>query len=368
MIFLKRRNGFTLVELPFDTLDSTELAEVRAVSKSKRKAFTLVELLVVIAIIGILVALLLPAIQAAREAARRIQCTNNMKQIGLAILNYETQKRELPLAYSPNWYGRPYVGPCTQSQQIQTTSNNLKDHFVLTFILPYLEQQAVYDRINLDQDWFDTANNGRGTTNRVATAVDIADYICPSAERRSGKYATDYISLIKISDTDYCNDVEGGPMLTKQRRKREQLYGMLQEIPMPVRKVTDGLSKTFMFFESAGRPNQYNQNGALIGEMPQKTQTGSPYRKSVSPAAPHEGTQWADADTYALWGNVFDPNVCPVTSIMNCDNYSEIYSFHPGGAIFLFGDASADFLSDDVNIDSFISLFTAAADDIAGEY
>ena len=74
-------------------------------NRSHVRAFTLVELLVVIAIIGILVALLLPAIQAAREAARRTQCTNNMKQIGLAILNYESAKKQLPLAYTPNWGG-----------------------------------------------------------------------------------------------------------------------------------------------------------------------------------------------------------------------------------------------------------------------
>src|SRR3954470_21835385 len=109
--------------------------------RSRLLGFTLVELLVVIAIIGILVALLLPAIQAAREAARRTQCTNKMKQIGLAILNYESAKKLLPLAYTPNFTGAQTYGPCNGSAAPTTTTTNptngLHDHFVLTFILPY---------------------------------------------------------------------------------------------------------------------------------------------------------------------------------------------------------------------------------------
>src|SRR5262245_40736756 len=108
-----RRAGFTLVGLP-------------AVSERKRRAFTLVELLVVIAIIGILVALLLPAIQAAREAARRSQCTNNLKQLGLAVLNYTTIKQRMPSGLTQDRLpDGKYVGT---------------SFFVA--ILPYMEEQA----------------------------------------------------------------------------------------------------------------------------------------------------------------------------------------------------------------------------------
>src|SRR5687768_7173176 len=186
-----------------------------------RRGFTLVELLVVIAIIGILVALLLPAIQAAREAARRTQCTNNMKQIGLAILNYESARKHLPLAYTPNWDGRPYVGPCPLGNRIQLYSNKKKAHFVLTFILPYMEQQSIYDQIDFTKDWNDTSTNSKNTTNQKATSVDIADFLCPSAPSRPSTYTTDYITLVDVSDRDYCENFEGGPKLTNQKRMLE---------------------------------------------------------------------------------------------------------------------------------------------------
>ena len=103
-----------------------------------QRGFTLVELLVVIAIIGILVALLLPAVQAAREAARRSRCQNNLKQLGLALLNYHDTHDGLPPA--ANWINLSTV----------TTHNNggLRENWVI-MILPFLEQQTVYDSFNL---------------------------------------------------------------------------------------------------------------------------------------------------------------------------------------------------------------------------
>lgn len=308
--------------------------------RSRNQGFTLVELLVVIAIIGILVALLLPAIQAAREAARRTQCVNNMKQIGLAILNYETAKRELPLAYTPNWTGKPLVGPCNGKPGTGNPPNNLERHFILSFILPYLERQAMFDRIDFSRP-FNNVNN------RPVTDLDIPDYVCPSAPGRPGTATTDYTVLVDIGDTDYCEFLEG-PGLARTKRPLDRLPSMIQDVPTQVRKITDGLSKSLMFFESAGRPEHFIK-GAL------QTTTVPSYK-------------WDDPEVYGLWGNVFDPAVCPFHEVMNCENYSEIYSFHPGGANFLFGDGSVDFLTENIETDTFISLFTAAADDLPGDY
>jgi prepilin-type N-terminal cleavage/methylation domain-containing protein/prepilin-type processing-associated H-X9-DG protein len=351
--------------------------------RSGSPAFTLVELLVVIAIIGILVALLLPAIQAAREAARRAQCVNKMKQIGLAILNYESARKVLPLAYSPNFVPSAACvggatgkcdnsGPCSNVQATRPVSpNGMKDHFILSFILPYMEQQAVYDKIDFvgvsgvptSGNWYSSnIAPAKGTKNKDATAVDIEDFLCPSVERRPSTYTTDYYTIVDIVDIGskgYCTVLEGAG-LVKQPRNVEALEGMIMDKPIKLSRVSDGTSKTFMFFESAGRPNLYDKYKQLTGTM---------YPASPAPGAGQAFSeyQWADPTVYAVYGNSANPD-CGAASIMNCDNYQGIYSFHPNGAHFLFGDGSVSYLTESVDLETFISLFTRAASDIPGPY
>jgi prepilin-type N-terminal cleavage/methylation domain-containing protein/prepilin-type processing-associated H-X9-DG protein len=316
----------------------------------RSRAFTLVELLVVIAIIGILVALLLPAIQAARESARRMQCTNKMKQIGLAILNYESAKKKLPLAYTPYFIGGPYSGTCkASSQAAKPATDTTPEHYILSFILPYMEYQAVYDRIDFTMRGMDTKVSPRtGITNNQATAVDIADFVCPTAPTRPEKYLSDYFVCTVILPfpagpnlpLGYC-DLET-QNLVSQSRPLDKLDGMLTDRPNSVKKVSDGLSKTFMFFECAGRPIE-------MLRRQEKGEQSMRYR-------------WCDKEAYGTWS---PDDECGISNVMNCTNWDDVYSYHAGGANILMGDGSVSYFTEDMSPDIFLTLFTRAADDIA---
>src|SRR3954462_12100709 len=130
--------------------------------KVHRRGFTLIELLVVIAIIAVLIALLLPAVQAAREAARRSQCVNNLKQMGLALMNYESSNGALPPAFEH------YTG---DSSAGKTPTFGMKPR-----MLAFMEQQAMYNAINWSFSW----NSSAGYPNSTVYAASIASFLCPS--------------------------------------------------------------------------------------------------------------------------------------------------------------------------------------------
>ena len=144
-----------------------------------RSGFTLVELLVVITIIGILIALLLPAVQAAREAARRMQCSNNLKQVGLAMHNYHAAQRSLPIGVF-----------LTPRQDEPTTGNGMgtPGHTALAMLLPFVEQRAVWERYNFSIRALDTSQD-------PATSAQISVYQCPS-DNAGGRAAYHSINLL----------------------------------------------------------------------------------------------------------------------------------------------------------------------------
>ncbi|MBL9165096.1 MAG: DUF1559 domain-containing protein [Planctomycetaceae bacterium] len=294
-----------------------------ASSRQASLGFTLVELLVVIAIIGVLVALLLPAVQAARTAARRMACTNNLKQIGLAILNYEGAKKELPPAFMTN-----------------------PNHNVLSMVLPYAEQQSIYSQLKLDLNWDNKSNWGA-----ITAALPIA--VCPETPPPTTlPEETDSINrnimkdfgTVKPADYAVCVDILSGPInvLGKRITKRINWLSILQTEPTEIRHVTDGMSTTWMMMEDAGRPDSWRGGTLQSGRV-----TGGP---------------WADHEQFF---SIHD--VCGAEQMMNCNNNNEIYSFHVGGCMFLYGDGAVRFVSEDVAAETFVSLFTRDDGDVVGE-
>src|SRR4051812_22088733 len=168
-----RRLAFTLVEQPGVSgrkLNAFTLVELPAVSERKRKAFTLVELLVVIAIIGILVALLLPAIQAAREAARRSDCMNRIKQISLACLNYENTRKHFPSA--------------TIVVPENTPPKTLASYWgYIVQILPYMEYSSLASTIQMNVFWQDEPNK------KLLYNTEIPAFRCPTHADQDLTYA-----------------------------------------------------------------------------------------------------------------------------------------------------------------------------------
>ena len=275
--------------------------------------FTLVEVLVVITIIGMLVGLLLPAVQSAREAARRMQCGNNLKQIGLGILGYENTHQVFPPAYT-----------------------RVPAHNMLAFILPYVEQQAVYQQYHFDKNW-------SAAENKTARQTDIALFVCPSAPG-SRKHVTDYATCEDFMPAPKSALLASGQVSPRSEWENlfrpKQLPHFPNAQPTHVADVTDGLSNTFMLFEDGGRPFEY-EGGQRTG------------RTDVT------GSQWAD-DEAEIWVH----DVCDGIRVVNCNNNNEIYSFHPGGCNFLYGDGSVRFHPETMPTETFVSLFTRAAGDI----
>lgn len=308
-------------------------------------AFTLLELLVVITIIGILMALLLPAVQAARSAARRVQCTNHLKQIGVAIHGYENAKKHLPPSYATN-----------------------PNHNILTLLLPYSEQMQVYAKVDFTKHWSNPANY-----DAVRTTIPL--YLCPqtpggSPREAGGRtiYPADYTAsaliapslrnrLVRedlITPRAPANASGGQGDVSQHRYYRSMIVPARRSLsdssnwggPLSLDAVTDGLSNSWMFFEDAGRPHKYLAN----------RRRGNP---NETPREPMSGAAWADHEA-EFWVH----NTCNGSRMMNCSNNNEIYSFHVGGANFAYGDGSVSFSSETIHPEVFVSLFTCSAGDI----
>jgi prepilin-type N-terminal cleavage/methylation domain-containing protein/prepilin-type processing-associated H-X9-DG protein len=349
--------GFTFVDLP-------------AVSMRKRRAFTLVELLVVIAIIGILVALLLPAIQAAREAARRAQCVSNISQLGLAAHNYLTTKKDLfpggmfqengksksPAAASPGYEGEAFF----------------------VFLLPYMEEQALYDRWSFTE----RSKNSATLLSPAATQIDTllcssdnpAVKVCAFPSIPSGNHGMAFPGYYAV--TSYAGNhgtrnyyppdgIDDGMFFTWGPAGSSAAVCYTRPSPKPCVRhdsgvklgtVTDGTSKTILFGE------KYNFD-PIFDSMPANTRSG---------LLIHEWSLWGWTGGFKGTGQVLRsggylthltinrqcPQSCQGSSDYTCQDERLMTwgSGHPGGANFVMADGSSRFISEGISNTTLLAL------------
>src|SRR5262245_9663716 len=282
------------------------------------RGFTLIELLVVIAIIGVLIALLLPAVQMVREAANKTQCANNLKQLGLAMHNYQVANGGFPP-------GRGHL-PVTNTQA----------HSWTPFILPYIEQEGLHKLYDFTKVFSDPAN-------LPATQTPLKVLICPSVPTvrtdSSNRAVTDYVFIARdfspnpyIMPTPAFDSTWQGVLGNNGRRR-------LLDIP-------DGTSNTLLLVEDAGSPQRWNM-GRFVG--------------------PNGYASCAWANHASLINiNGFEPATgvdlgpCGV----NCTNFNEVYGFHPAGAQVVYADGSVRLLRANVDVNLLMALVTRAGGEV----
>jgi prepilin-type N-terminal cleavage/methylation domain-containing protein len=337
--------------------------KLSSIHRSSFRGFTLVELLVVIAIIGILVGLLLPAVQAAREAARRMSCSNNMKQIGLASLNHESTFKRLP----PSLYVDIGLPPGGSGQPGSPYPAIV--HCWSIFLLPFIEQNQVYQAYDQKFPWFSSPSIVPGTpNNQAALRNPIPAFICPStpggSQRRiSGTYSFGApFPFQDMAVTDYatCSSINPGSITffgyasgTTQNDLFSALgpevkgAGAVPVLAFPTRRantigfITDGTSNTILMCEDAGRPDFYI-NG-----------------KRDSSRNLRDGGWGHHENDYGLDGAIAGTTTSPGNCVINCHNDNETYSFHPGGATHSFTDGSVRFLSANTSPQVYAAFITA---------
>jgi prepilin-type N-terminal cleavage/methylation domain-containing protein len=337
---------------------------VNCASRWRRKGFTLIELLVVVTIIGVLIALLLPAVQASREAARQIQCQNNLKQTALACHNYETLNRGLPLLYS--------------------SSNQLG---WMTQALPFMEQASLYGRYDIALPWFDAAN-AAAATQRISVfecPSDPLPHVYTATNSKFAGQSPNALTTFTVAVTDYFA-ISGASSATTVKSPSTIPAGYFHVFPSAstltdlsgvfgaqssisacrkLAEVTDGLSNTAMIGEMSGRPYLYLASGQQISgaNFPSYVSTGSA-DVAGGLALNYGWGAWAHNNNFTLGTWSRDGTMQGGDGTINCSNYRGVYSFHVNGACAAFGDGSVRLLGREMSPAVYFALITARAGDV----
>ena len=348
--------------------------------RGTRCAFTLVELLVVIAIIGILIALLLPAVQAAREAARRMQCTNNFKQIALAAHNHESTHKVLPAAMVAE-IPRNYVWPSGVTVRIPYYWH----WSALVVLCPFMELTSIYDTMNLTQPVYDPASYTCVAANREAVGTTVKAFLCPSDIQQP--VTSSWCEVDNPGPTNYVFCAGTG------ERYGTSLRGSLWNTngPFMAKKkftlsaITDGTSNTVMLSESTlgtgaesttTNPNDHRTNYVWAGVPSELTESGCAVATQWN-AQNRRGFAWVSGEyRCASYNHFYTPNAKVYDCIANNSTsmtgnetsmtpygFRAARSWHTGGVNIALLDGSGRFVSDTVDL----NVWRASATRSGGE-